>query len=365
MSILPWGQHGLDTMRARIQWVDYVRAAAICCVVLCHATEGIYDMNLEQINEISASSRVFCYMSFTVGRLGVPMFLMITGSLLLGREYDENSIRSFWRNKWFHLLVCTLFWFAVYDILIHFGKHVDVGILQFVADLMFIHKVEMSHVWYMPMILGIYILIPLVSNMLIKFDLRMFCFPIIIFSFYSFVVPLIDEINQVINPGLAISRQFSLGFSGGAYGLYLIYGYLVKIGIFKKVKSILLLIISMVALGGTVVLQIWSYRCGVGYNVWYDCLLLLIGSVCLYELGSRMHSTYGYSVVKCIADYSFPIYITHIIIRGLFKSRIRALPIMLPIKVLVLWNICMVMSLLLSILISRIPKFGKYLLYMK
>lgn len=352
-------------MKSRIQWIDYVRAAAICCVVLCHATEGIYDMNLEQINEISASSRVFCYVSFTVGRLGVPMFLMITGSLLLGREYDENSIRSFWRNKWFHLFVCTLFWFAVYDVLIHFGKHVDIGIWQFGADMLLIHKVEMSHVWYMPMILGIYILIPFVSNMFIQFDLRMFCFPIIIFSFYSFVVPLIDEINQVIHPDLIISRQFSLGFSGGAYGLYLIYGYLVKKGIFKKVKSILLLIISMVALGGTVALQIWSYRCGVGYNVWYDCLFLLIGSVSIYELGSRMHLTYGYSAIKHIADYSFPIYLTHNIMRGLFKSRIRALPIKLPVKVLVLWIICMVMGLLISILISRIPKFGKYLLYMK
>lgn len=352
-------------MKSRIQVIDYVRAAAICCVVLCHATEGIYDLKLEQINEISASSRVFCFVCFTIGRLGVPLFLMITGSLLLGRQYDKNSIRSFWRDKWFHLLVCTLFWFTVYDILIHFGKHVDIDIWQYSADLMFMHKVDLGHVWYLPMILGIYILIPFVSNVLMQFELRVFCFPILIFSFYSFAVPLIGVINQVIHPDLVISRQFSLGFSGGEYGLYLIYGYLVKKGIFKKVKSIHLLIISMVALGGTVALQIWSYRCGVGYNVWYDCLLLLIGSVCLYELGSRMHSTYGYSVVKCIADYSFPIYLTHIIIRGLFKSRIRALPIMLPIKVLVLWIICMVMSLLLSILISRIPKFGKYLLYMK
>ena len=54
-------------MKSRIQWIDYVRAAAICCVVLCHATEGIYDLKLEQINEISASSRVFCFVCFTIG----------------------------------------------------------------------------------------------------------------------------------------------------------------------------------------------------------------------------------------------------------------------------------------------------------
>lgn len=355
----------MDTMKSRIMWIDYVRAAAICCVVLCHATEGIYDLKLEQINEISASSRVFCFVCFTIGRLGVPLFLMITGSLLLGRQYDKNSIRSFWRDKWLHLLVCTLFWFTVYDILIHFGKHVDIDIWQYSADLMFMHKVDLGHVWYLPMILGIYILIPFVSNVLMQFDLRVFCFPILIFSFYSFAVPLIGVINQVIHPDLVISRQFSLGFSGGEYGLYLIYGYLVKTNIFKKIKTRYLLIISLAALSATVGFQIWNYRNGVVYNVWYDCLLLLIVGVSVYELGSRMETTYGYNAVKFLADYSFPIYLIHIIVRGVFKPLIRALPIMLPIQVFALWIICMVAGLLVSILVSRIPKFGKYLLYMK
>ena len=75
---------------SHIKWIDLARAIAILGIVLCHATEGIYSLNLDYMFGISTRSAAFAFSSFTVGRLGVLQFLMITGYLLLDREYDTE-----------------------------------------------------------------------------------------------------------------------------------------------------------------------------------------------------------------------------------------------------------------------------------
>ena len=51
-----------------------------------------------------------------MGRLGVPCFLMISGSLLLPRKYGADNIKRFWKKSWFHLFICTVFWFVVCEL---------------------------------------------------------------------------------------------------------------------------------------------------------------------------------------------------------------------------------------------------------
>lgn len=74
--------------RKRIAWLDLARTFATVAVVICHAVETDYYFICT--GSLSATSFHWYYENilFTVGRLGVPVFLMITGALMLGREYD-------------------------------------------------------------------------------------------------------------------------------------------------------------------------------------------------------------------------------------------------------------------------------------
>ena len=74
----------------RIVWIDLLRCIAILCVVLCHATEAVYDFDLESMTPIRPTV-VLAFTLFTIGRTGVPIFLMVTGYLLLDRSYDEGG----------------------------------------------------------------------------------------------------------------------------------------------------------------------------------------------------------------------------------------------------------------------------------
>lgn len=51
----------------------------------------IYKMNLQEWNLISLNAKIFKTIIFTLGRMGVPLFLFLTGYLLLNRKYDNDA----------------------------------------------------------------------------------------------------------------------------------------------------------------------------------------------------------------------------------------------------------------------------------
>lgn len=214
---------------SRIEWADFVRAFAILLVVLCHSTEEIFKFNLNYISSISVHSKIFAFTAFTLGRVGVPLFLMLSGYFLLDRSYNAERTKFFWKNNWLHLLICTEIWFVIYEVFLVVYTNQALELNTILKDLLFIHKVNMSHVWYMPMILGMYVLFPFVSNILRQYELKDLTFPLLFFALFSFGYPFINVINNSLDD-TALSLQISLGFSGGAYGIYFISGYISKKG---------------------------------------------------------------------------------------------------------------------------------------
>lgn len=84
----------------RIIFLEIARVFAIVSVVLCHAVEYIYQFNNIQSHiALSIQAKLFKTIVFTIGRLGVPIFLMISGYLLLNRNYEnDESVKIFIRK---------------------------------------------------------------------------------------------------------------------------------------------------------------------------------------------------------------------------------------------------------------------------
>ncbi len=354
-----------------IKWINLARCIAISMVVLCHVTESIYSplsektMTLETVTALSTQSKVACFVFFSFGRLGVPLFLMITGSLILPRDFNDDKVLRFWKSNLRHLLICTLVWFAIYDVYTAIFKIDSISLGQFIADLFFIHRIDISHAWYMPMILGFYILLPFVSTVLKNHHSKVLMFPLIVYSFYSFAFPILNVIVHCIYPDFALDNTFSSGFSGGAYGLYIIYGYLIGKGYLQKIKTIPLVCATIVAFALVVCFQLWSYDKGNAYNVWYDNLLLLITSIGIFELCSRIKQIKGYIIASRISYYSFAIYLIHNIVLLSFEELVKSIALPRSILVILFMMLCLTISCFLAFIISKIPKIGKYILYLK
>lgn len=354
----------MKTDKSRIQWIDFARVFAILCVTLVHATEGFYVMNVDSLFQKHIFSQIFAMSCFTAGRLGVPIFLMISGYLLLDRQYTEEGCAHFWGKNWIGLLRTTLIWFIIYDIFLALTNHEPFNILNLLKELLFLRRIDLSHAWYLPMIVGMYVLIPFAANALRSFRIQTLYFPYIFFSAYVFILPTINIVLTALNWKI-FSKQLYLSFSGNYYGLYLVMGYIIKKDTFKNIKSTLLKMIGFISFCAAVFLQWFSYSKGITYNVWYDCAFLLICSGCLFELFSRLNHDPGYSLIRSLSKYSFAIYLMHILIRKMVLPHITPLNTLRPVKVVFLWWFITLTSWAIALLINRIPKMGKLFFNLK
>ena len=58
VSSTNWRRNEMSIEKYRVKWIDLVRTEAIVFVVLCHATESVYKLNLEDVKQLSLISRV-------------------------------------------------------------------------------------------------------------------------------------------------------------------------------------------------------------------------------------------------------------------------------------------------------------------
>ena len=352
----------------RLQWADLLRVIAIGCVVLCHAVERTYRFNLQYMSSVSFLSQIFAFTVFSIGRLGVPIFMLLSGYLLLDRDYDEKAVVNFWKKNWLHLVLCTWIW-----IMLNWGftcifLNYPFSAQKFIEELFFLRGSNLSHMWYMPMLLGMYLLFPYVANGLRSLKLQTLFFPLLILFLYAFGRPLANWFVNTLGGVNSFSEIFSLGFSGGYYGLIFICGYILKHGALKKIRGCFLatsFIFSFILL---VILQIWSYHNGFGYYLWYDNILLIISALCLFELGSRIRrfrSKIITSIISMISKYSFGIYLTHNLVKEAVLPLFGTLNYSRPSKTILLWLLLFGGGFLASVLINHIPKVGRFVLYIK
>ena len=343
----------------RVEWIDLVRAIAILTVLYIHATDGIYIISSDAIMNYTIYSRIFNFASLFIGRIGVPFFLMITGYLLLDRTYDDERVRKFWQKNCKGLIIVTVIWTVIYTISLQFVA-VKSGQVNFAeaGELFF------SHMWYMPMIIGMYLSMPFVSSALKHFDDDTIWQATVVFSLLAFLLPFVTLVLDM--HGFSnITIQYCLGFSGGIYGIYIILGYLVKKGHFKKVPSWNLALLSVISFAICVVFQYYAFIKGYHFNLWYEFPFILTGSFALFELCSRKGEVRAYPLVTFLSKYSFAVFLVHNLFRLPLLPLIVQLPYSEPVKAIILWILLIIFSYAAVVIIYRIPRFGKYILYMR
>ena len=148
----------------RVEWIDLVRAIAILTVLYIHATDGIYIISSDAIMHYTLFSRAFQFISLFIGRIGVPFFLMITGYLLLDRSYNDERVRKFWNKNCKGLIIVTILWTVIYAVSL---QVVAVGSQS--VNFTEAGNLFFSHMWYMPMIIGMYLSMPFVASALDNF----------------------------------------------------------------------------------------------------------------------------------------------------------------------------------------------------
>lgn len=352
------------TQNKRIAWLDLARFLAIAAVVLCHSQEIITDENsLDFLSTQSFKSKVILILLFSIGRLGVPLFLMISGYLLLDRDYNQEGIKSFLSKSFLHLLICTEVWFLIYTLFRFSYFKESFEELRPIETLLFVHHINVPHLWYLPMIIGTYVTVPMISLALKNLNKRYMCFVFVFCSIVSFLFPTLSQYWDIYFDK-PLSWELSAGFSGGKYGLYLVAGYIIKKNWLKRINGFVLLFIGIICMIPIIHLQIASFEKGLHYTLWYDSAYLLILSIVLFELLSRIKLKH-FAVYSFMSRYAFAIYIIHFIVLYVIKDLFVLDNMSNIMKIAIMLVSVYTIALIISLLISLIPKIGKYILYIK
>ena len=312
----------------RIEWLDVARSLAIVSVKLNHAVNrsfAVYSGQLAEFQQIPVMLSVFTAVICAFSRLGVPVFLMISGTLLLDRDYDAERTKHFLRHNWLELLITTEIWLAImYWYLQIFPGSVlrvrglGIAIRDFVMNQLFINTISMGSMWYMFMILCVYLMIPILAAALKKLDHRYFAIPMAIVAFCSFVLTDVNGALAALGDTRKLSSAFSSGHLFSMYVVYLLLGYFIShCGLLERFRTWVLSVLCLVFFAAFCGFQFWAFSREYDLVVaeGYKSVFPLLTSVCLFELLRRCRiGEFGKRITRALSEISFGIYFVHICI---------------------------------------------------
>ncbi len=178
--------------------LDAIRALAAFCVVTNHTVESVYQLNANNVNMMSERAKIFCFTGFTFGRIGVPLFLFLSGYLLLTRSYDKPKITRFYYHNLMPLVIVWEIWIFIYSIFSHMFFSVPFDFACYFRRALFLEHGGLPHTWYMPMIIGMYIFIPYVALTLQKIHGKVLWFMMSVIYLYIFIVPCLNLLQNLV-----------------------------------------------------------------------------------------------------------------------------------------------------------------------
>ncbi len=143
--------------------VDMVRTVAIVMVIFLHATADLTVPQMDQF-EIVRWSVNDVYQS--IGRVGIPLFVMLSGALLLQPE-KHDTLTAFFKKRWARIGLPWIFWGAAY---FAWGFLVLKNPLTANAIVSGILTGPYYNFWYFYMLLGLYMLTPVLRILLPKIN---------------------------------------------------------------------------------------------------------------------------------------------------------------------------------------------------
>ncbi len=285
---------------------------------------------------------------FTLTRWCVPIFLMISGALLLNKNYD---ITVFYKKRFLRILPPFIFWSFIY---IAYKLTMNKAELSDVFNLFLVKGAEF-HFWYVFLILGIILFLPFITDWTEKKSKKSIVIFLIIWLFWILSV-----------------KQYNVFYTGidliyfSKYLGYLILGYYLHIITHKKYYWLIGLILFIIGFYYSYysTIQIsYENKKKVELLQPYLSWNVLFMAVGVFLIIKRIRlPLYILKLIKEISKYTFGIYLAHIIIRDVFVSNyFNFFKFDNYSFIIIKTSLVLFLSYLIVKLLNKIPIIGKYI----
>ena len=177
----------------KIQWIENLRVIACMSVVMIHVISGWLDVS--QNIDIDGFRWILDNVILQVLiRHAVPVFIMISGYLLLNpnRVCDIEKIKKYILKT----IICIFlfaFIFSLFENIINYGFN-NIALLIGKSFINVIQEESWAHMWYLYMLIGIYILTPILRKFVKYAKEEEIKFTLLALLITAFIIPTINNI---------------------------------------------------------------------------------------------------------------------------------------------------------------------------
>jgi len=192
----------MEQKQENILWVDWMRAVATVGVVLLHTASPL----LYMYNTLPESHWWVGNIYDSMLRMCVPLFFMISGFLLLQKDY---SLKTFFLKRVNKVLLPLLAW-SVFFILwnVYIQHNSSLSISSFFS---IFHKPAYYHLWFLYALIGIYLAVPLLRVIVQYGEKTVLHYGVALWFITASLAPMVEKFAEV---KVGIDLRFMAGYSG-------------------------------------------------------------------------------------------------------------------------------------------------------
>jgi surface polysaccharide O-acyltransferase-like enzyme len=357
----------LNQVGGRDVYIDLIRAVAIVAVILVHAA-GEYTVTPQQLSQM----RPFDFFSWsvvdfyqTLSGIGVPLFVMLTGALLLQPEKNE-SLRAFFKKRWDRIGLPWIFWGGIYFAWAFLVIHIPFSSTAVIQGILY---GPYTQFWYLYVLAGLYLLTPILRIFTANADPTTIKYFVIIWLAGVAILPFLG----LLTPYQLNGNVFTLT---GFIGYFVLGAYLLTIQIRRSTLSILMILGLALTAIGTYVLSATVGGTQMYFFQHYFSAPLILASVAVFMLlltikppsvqketnpsSKETSPSKGNKLIKVISENTLPLFLFHVIVMesflngylGLVINRNTLNPI---IEVPLMTVIVLFVSLAIILLLKKVP----------
>ena len=345
----------------RVYYLDILRVLACIAVIMIHAS-GDY-----VLDNFGSSNFMIGNVLDSLSRIGVPIFVMISGSLLLDENHICTKEKQFYRIK--RMSLFFFFWSCIYtllfDVLFPLMQGNNISLSKIVSGFIIGHY----HLWYIYLLIGLYLILPLLRLWVYIKNINYIKYFMFLAVLFNFIFP------QTINIGLYFTGKFALfnnilnliniSYVGG-YTLYFILGWYLYNNDIKHTR--LFYFLGILSLLYEVVM---THFLSVYFNKpiqMYDNLSInvLLQSIMVFIFIKSKYQSYNgkqSNFIRVLSKYSLGVYAIHAAILDVIRFYSDFLKDYNAFIVIILMLLLsLIGSLIISILMSKVKVLRKYVL---
>lgn len=300
---------GLGVLKERDLRIDYARAVAVLMMILQHVCIYLHAQDIK----VTYKNAILIEVILMITKSAVPLFVIITGSVLLSDEKDFSMEKAF--SLSFRMIKIIAVWNVISALYFYANDGLKIAL----------GKLVYGNYWYLYMLVALYLLMPVVNLILryggFKISLYLVIASLIYQGWLSYSLTLPDAIQKY---AIRFVDKFQLSLITGYTGLLLI-GALIRGNSFSNIKynkksETCLSICTCALMLGLLLYSIFEAKISNHYNyIYFDEFTATIIASVIFMLFLRKSSLRTWNLGRFIGTHSMGIYIVSNMVLDVYR----------------------------------------------